>query len=1000
MEAFCPGFKGARPGDWYDGMYTFFLHRLDLPELCRRAERAWLLLSSSPPALPLCEPEAWPLRARICHGRYIHVMLAHPIRKLSSLRKELALEPDDVLLLQTKHDGERIQLHVWHDVHGRPQVRVFSRGGRDSTGSRALALEAIRLSLRVQERPSAEASDYLRRAWTVAHAAEARRPPVRSCILDGEILVYNEREGAVEPFGTVQGLQERGDGLLEARTLGGARHFVLVWFDCIELDGSDFLARRAPLTRRLRALHEAVTPLRNFVSVAPAERVLARDTAIIARLFAESRLRREEGLMLKAADSPYVPNQRSRWGKLKHDRIEGLGDEVTAAIVGARWGKNGRAGALGEYAVAVTAAGSGSVVRFKFLFNVECGLSDVARKGLDARLLGGAGLGAGLMARLPRQAAPPAWLAGAPTSEDKRLHVALRDPDAAIAVDLLGSGFVAERGADRSKALQLRHPRITRIRWGEPLERVMSADEYQRAAARATEVVSDDEASAERWRVIQAMGGVAAEHTGPWPRPATRSQSQTSSVCNGETSPSDETERAARERSPSLAHGAPSSADAAERASAVVAALESRPSPVRSSSPTSCRRGTRAGKQTSLTTANSCPPPSGPADRLLNDPPAPSPCLLKSHIASNSSIVSRQSPVTEHEQRSPSCKENAYSNTARGRPAGGLSLAACAAPAHTPAVTQRAPLEAASPEAPSSKRPAAGTTAGRRDTTPHRSPRSPTSPLRPAAPGESRSIPSSLKRQGPSALSASAASPLRGFGAELARWSGLEPPGATSSVLAEDASSAVARVDGCGQLAPDAMSNANILPACEGDSYTGQATAQKRIGTAHVTASGTVVQAERVALGQRLDHGVPFFGCDASSHHVPISTASYARAHGPDGVHAEHVQRKLTWVGDPPANARVNPSTCTTSHHTTAVDTRQPGYCDAASRRGACLNRSDSNRTSAAVACAADPWLDALQQEWHAACTRTAGYREESKKRRREREVWRIQGRRPAPPSA
>jgi len=77
---------------------------------------------------------------------------------------------------------------------------------------------------------------------------------------------------------------------------------------------------------------------------------------------------------------------------------------------------------------------------------------------------------------------------------------------------------VAERGADRSKALQLRHPRITRIRWGEPLERVMSADEYQRAAARATEVVSDDEASAERWRVIQAMGGVAAEHTGPWPR--------------------------------------------------------------------------------------------------------------------------------------------------------------------------------------------------------------------------------------------------------------------------------------------------------------------------------------------------------------------------------------------------------------------------------------------------------------------------------------------------
>ena len=152
------------------------------------------------------------------------------------------------------------------------------------------------------------------------------------------VVMRLEREGRVEPFGGVQ-----------ARRGGGARHFLVGWFDAIEFNGVDFITRRTPPADRLAALAAAVTPLRRHVCVAPWRRVAHADVATLADLFARSRGVRQEGLVLKAAGLAYVPNARG-WGKLKHNRICGLGDMLTAALVGARWGVNARAGQLGALA--------------------------------------------------------------------------------------------------------------------------------------------------------------------------------------------------------------------------------------------------------------------------------------------------------------------------------------------------------------------------------------------------------------------------------------------------------------------------------------------------------------------------------------------------------------------------------------------------------------------------------------------------------------------------
>ena len=86
-------------------------------------------------------------------------MLSKPCPSADAPAKAFGKEVQ--LLLETKHDGERIQLHLWRDPgpdesptarrpayrRGGVSLRIFSRGGNDSTFRRALALPALALAL-------------------------------------------------------------------------------------------------------------------------------------------------------------------------------------------------------------------------------------------------------------------------------------------------------------------------------------------------------------------------------------------------------------------------------------------------------------------------------------------------------------------------------------------------------------------------------------------------------------------------------------------------------------------------------------------------------------------------------------------------------------------------------------------------------------------------------------------------------------------------------------
>lgn len=83
-----------------------------------------------------------------------------------------------VCYVETKYDGERLQAHF--DSSWTDSFKIFSKSGRNSTFNRRLCQQQL------------------------MDAIDCNK--VRNCIIEGELLVFNEIDNKIEPFGTVQDL--------------------------------------------------------------------------------------------------------------------------------------------------------------------------------------------------------------------------------------------------------------------------------------------------------------------------------------------------------------------------------------------------------------------------------------------------------------------------------------------------------------------------------------------------------------------------------------------------------------------------------------------------------------------------------------------------------------------------------------------------------------------------------------------------------------------------
>jgi DNA ligase-1 len=254
--------------------------------------------------------------------------------------------------LEDKYDGMRAQVHCG-DPAQPGRVAIYSRNREDITQSFPEIEEAFR---------------------------DVKEPLSGPLILDGELLGWDLVESKALPFSVL------GQRIGRKRVDNRMRRqvpVVFVIFDLLFQDGELLLP--LPLRER-RARLESVVARLSAKTVSPIEcneRVDAAQAGLFAafeetkeppiqrlmlspaklvesaeaidRAYADARARANEGVMLKAAGSAYLPGRRGlAWVKLKRELAT-----LDVVITGAEFGHGRRAGLLSDYTFAVRGGGDG-----------------------------------------------------------------------------------------------------------------------------------------------------------------------------------------------------------------------------------------------------------------------------------------------------------------------------------------------------------------------------------------------------------------------------------------------------------------------------------------------------------------------------------------------------------------------------------------------------------------------------------------------------------------
>jgi len=238
----------------------------------------------------------------------VRFMLASPVETAAEAFERMGA---DTVWTEEKYDGVRCQLHRQAE-----RVELFSRDLKETTGAFPELVEG---------------------APSIGH----------DVLFDGEVLAH--REGRVLRFFELQ--RRLGRKQVDS-ALRRDVPVALVIFDLLWLDGRTLLDE--PLEER-RKLLEGLGLEHPFL-LARVEKSTGPDD--LDRIFAETRARGNEGLMVKDPLSPYTPGRRGlAWLKLK--RPLATLDVVVTAV---EWGHGKRKGVLSDYTFAVNDTETGRLV--------------------------------------------------------------------------------------------------------------------------------------------------------------------------------------------------------------------------------------------------------------------------------------------------------------------------------------------------------------------------------------------------------------------------------------------------------------------------------------------------------------------------------------------------------------------------------------------------------------------------------------------------------------
>ncbi|AAS51073.1 ACL155Wp [Eremothecium gossypii ATCC 10895] len=246
-----------------------------------------------------------------------------------------------------KYDGERAQVHLMEDG----TIRIYSRNSENMT----------------ERYPEIQFHQFLANPQTT-----------RSLIIDCEAVAWDNEKQKILPFQVLSTRKRKGVELKDVKV-----RVCLFAFDLLYLNGESLL--KCSLADRRKHLY-------SVLKVVPGELQFANEITTMELSELQTYLEQSvsascEGLMVKMLDgeeSQYEPSKRSRnWLKLKKDYLEGVGDSLDLAVLGAYYGRGKRTGTYGGFLLGCY---NPDLEEFETCCKIGTGFSEEVLQSLHAQL--------------------------------------------------------------------------------------------------------------------------------------------------------------------------------------------------------------------------------------------------------------------------------------------------------------------------------------------------------------------------------------------------------------------------------------------------------------------------------------------------------------------------------------------------------------------------------------------------------------------------------------
>ncbi|CAK7212430.1 hypothetical protein SCUCBS95973_001460 [Sporothrix curviconia] len=253
-----------------------------------------------------------------------------------SIQNCIAIAGPQRMSCEHKMDGEYVQVHVdlvKEGGDGGSVIQLFSKSGKDSTWDRVHLHSAIRDSLRLG-RPDC--------------------PLTKGCILEGEMLAYDEQAQSILGFDAIRRHVNRSgtrlyvDPRAEAEVRHCHEHLMIVYYDVLLVDDESLLQMHQ--SERFRRLQSLIHCRPGYAELVPREIIdfgAHTAPALLRRAFARCITARLEGLVLKPENAPYFDFGRTALSSSSH----GNTDIGSSCIIKLKRGYVGGFGEVGDFAV-------------------------------------------------------------------------------------------------------------------------------------------------------------------------------------------------------------------------------------------------------------------------------------------------------------------------------------------------------------------------------------------------------------------------------------------------------------------------------------------------------------------------------------------------------------------------------------------------------------------------------------------------------------------------